>query len=279
MTSSNETLIFLHLPKVGGMTLDQILERRYPRQQIYSFDGRQPRLALERFQALPEAERARFRLIRGHLAFGLHNALPNPSTYITFLRNPVERAISQFYYAKSRPEHYLYARLHKEGTSLYEYAAQRMTPEISNQQTSALAGLETQTWEIETTRTSLEAAKKHLQTHFRVVGVTEQFDTGLLLLQRAFGWTMPVYLRENATAEKPPAAQIDPRARALIAELNALDIELYAFARELFDAQCRAYGNSLQTDLAHFRQWNARYQQFVGPVRRWRLKFARSVAI
>jgi len=276
MPTSNETLIFLHLPKVGGMTLDQILERRYPRERMFTFDGREPRRALERFQAIPEPERARLRLVRGHVAFGIHTALPTPSAYITYLRNPVERVISQFYYAKSSPDHYLYARLKRDGTSLYEYAAQQLTPEILNQQTSALAGIETQTWEIETTRASLEAAKQHLQTHFRVVGVTEQFDTGLLLIQRAFGWTMPLYLRENTTAEKPPAAQIDPRARALIAELNALDIELYAFARELFDAQCRAYGSTLQSDLARFRQWNARYQQFVGPVRRWRHKFARA---
>lgn len=258
------------------MTLDQILERRYPRPQIYTFDGREPVRALERFRALPEEKRAGFRLIRGHLAFGIHTVLPNPSTYITFLRNPVERVISQYYYARSSPDHYLYERLKKEGTSLYEYVAQQMTPEISNQQTGTLAGIETQTWKTETTRASLEAAKQHLQTHFRVVGLTEHFDTGLLLIQRAFGWSLPLYLRENVTAGKPAAQEVDSRARGLIAELNALDIELYAFARELFQAECQAYGSALKSDLARFSQWNARYQQFVGPVRRWRLKFARS---
>lgn len=276
MPPANETLIFLHLPKAGGMTLHGILERRYPRKQIYTIDGAHPARSVEQFQALPQAERARFRLVKGHLPFGLHHAVPNPSTYITFLRNPVERVISQYYYAKSRPEHYLYARLNSAGMSLYEYAARRLTPESSNQQTSILAGIQKRTWQMPITSETLALAKQNLQTHFRVVGLTEQFDTSLLLLQRAFGWSTPLYLRENVTADKPEAAQIDPRARALLTELNALDMELYAFARQLFTAQEQAYGSTLQTDLARFRQRNARYQQLVGPVTRLRLKVARA---
>lgn len=275
MPNLKETLIFIHLPKAGGTTLHLLLERHYPRNRIFNFRGPELYLADERFQALPETERARFRLITGHIPFGLHHAIPHPSTYITFLRNPVERVISQYYYARSRPEHYLYTRLNAEGMSLYEYAAQRVTPEIANQQTSMLAGKRRRTWQWQPTRETLELAKQNLQTHFRVVGLTEQFDTSLLLLQRAFGWSLPLYLRENVTAEKPEGAQIDPRARALLAELNDLDLELYAFARELFEAQCRAYGSTLPDELARFRQLNARFQQVVGPVSRLRLKFAR----
>lgn len=270
MAAPDETIIFLHLPKAGGMTLHRILEERYPPERVYTFEGKKPLVAVERFRLLPEAQRARYRVLKGHVVYGLHDSTSTPCTYITLLRDPVERVISQYYYAKSRPEHYLYERLNKEGMTLFEYASLRLTPEIVNQQTGMLAGQAIGAKGVEVTSASLSLAKKHLQTHFRVVGLTEEFDTSLLLLQRAFGWSMPFYLRENVTSDKPNGAQIDPRARELLAELNCLDIELYAFARELLREECRAYGAGLRADLARFRRWNARYQQIMGPVTNWR---------
>jgi hypothetical protein len=153
--------------------------------------------------------------------------------------------------------------------TLYEYAARRVTPESENQQTAMLGG---HALGPSLSRETLEIAKQHLKTYFRVVGLTEHFDASLLLLGRALAWGMPFYLRENVTREKPIEAEIEPRARAVIAELNALDLELYAFARELFEYQCRAYGEGLSQDLARFRKWNERYQQIVQPVTRLRQK-------
>jgi hypothetical protein len=86
---------------------------------------------------------------------------------------------------------------------------------------------------------------------------------------------MPFYLRENVTRDKPSANGVDPRARELLAELNSLDIELYVFARKLFESRCAEYGASLARDLAHFQTWNARYQQVVGPVTDARRRLAR----
>lgn len=264
MTYPDETVIFLHLPKAGGTTLHLILERQYPSHLLYTFGGHKPYLEVERFRALPEAQRAQYRLLKGHLWFGLHTALPQPSTYFTLLRDPVERVISQYYYARSMPEHYLYKRLNQDGMTLYEYAAQRVTPEIANQQTAKLAGQHARTWNNQPTRETLELAKENLQAHFRVVGFTEQFDTALVLLAREFGWKTPLYLTENVTRKKPNTSN-DTRARELVMELNALDVELYAFAQGLFEAQCRAYGSTLAADVAQFQQQNARYQQFSGP--------------
>lgn len=266
MSNSDETLIFLHLPKAGGMTLHRILAMRYPREKIYTFDGRAPFTDLGKFIARPSSERAQYRLLKGHVPFGLHQALPGPSTYITMLRDPVERVISHYYYARSSPDNKLFAQLNQPGTSLYEYVSQRMGAEVSNFQTRLLAGSSAKA----VSRATLEQAKENLSQFFRVVGLTEEFDTTLLLLQRAFGWSTPFYLRENTTQDKLSGGESEPRARALIAELNALDIELYAYACQLFQAQCDAYGPNLQRDVARFRTRNRRYQQIVGPSKRWR---------
>jgi hypothetical protein len=271
----DETLIYLHLPKTAGMTLHRILERRYPRAQTYTFDGKRPRRDVERFQALPIEQRARFRLLKGHVVFGLHQAVPGAATYMTLLRDPVERVISQYYYAKSQPNHYLYVRLNRDGVDLFEYAARRMTPELSNQQTSMLGGPRGTSREKSPTRETLDRAMENLRTHFCVVGLTEEFDASLLLMQRTFGWRTPFYQRENVTGSKPPGAEIDPRARELLTELNQLDLELYAFARARFEADWRAIGEQREAQLGRFRAWNQRYQRLVTPLKRWRAALTR----
>ena len=91
MSIETEILIFLHIPKVGGMTLSKILERHYSPAQTLNFDAGDNQQT--RFEAIPAPQRARSRLIKGHLFFGLHRCIEGPSVYVTFLREPIEREI------------------------------------------------------------------------------------------------------------------------------------------------------------------------------------------
>src|SRR5438874_1730089 len=107
MSTRDEVLLFLHIPKTGGSTLSKILERQYPRAQTLTLDDQK----IAQFKTLPVAERGRYCLVKGHLHFGLHHFIPRPSTYITLLREPVERVLSFYHYARSTPDHYLYTQL------------------------------------------------------------------------------------------------------------------------------------------------------------------------
>ena len=101
---SSETAIFLHIQKTGGTTVHRILERHYPKDRIYSFDAWEH--TFEHFTNLSEDERGRIRLLRGHMVFGMHECVPNPSTYFTVLRDPVERAISYYYHVRRDQNHH-----------------------------------------------------------------------------------------------------------------------------------------------------------------------------
>ena len=111
--------------------------------------------------------------------------------------------------------------------------------ELFNLQTSMVAGDEWDDPERPADRAALERAKQNLRSHFDVVGLTEQFDTSLRLLRRRFGWKVRFYTRKNVTRRKDQIDDLDPETHSLLREANALDIELYQFARELFDAQRR----------------------------------------
>ena len=214
---------------------------------------------IAQFTALPAAERGQYRLIQGHLFFGLHRFIPRASTYITFLRRPVERLLSLYYYARSTPDHYLYPLVTAEGLDLRTLLAREVTLELRNAQTRLLAGDEWEDPQRVVTRAALEQAQANLRTHFRVVGLLEEFDASLLLLQRAFGWPFPFYVRENVTKEKPDDTSLDAETRRVIEDANSLDLELYEYARNLFEEQRRAEGESFDAELRHFRRLNRVY--------------------
>jgi hypothetical protein len=252
MPNRNEALIFLHIPKTGGSTLSKILERHYPRAQTVRLDGSNN----ARFKTLPTAQRERYSLIQGHLHFGLHRFVPRACTYITFLRRPVERVLSFYYYARSTPDHYLYPLLAAERLDLKTLFAGELTLELCNEQTRLLAGDGWEDPQRVVTRAALERAQANLRSHFRVVGLLEEFDASLLLLRRVFGWDFPFYVKENVTKEKPDDTSLDAETRRLVEDANGLDLELYEYARDLFDEQRRAAGDSFAADLCHFRRLN-----------------------
>jgi hypothetical protein len=254
MPNRNETLIFLHIPKAGGSTISKILEQQYSRAETLTLDDRERQIA--QLKALPAAQRGQYRLIQGHLFFGLHRFIPRASTYITFLRRPVERVLSFYYYARSTPDHYLYPLVTTERLSLKTLLAREVTLELRNEQTRLLAGDEWEDPQRIVTRAALELAKANLRTHFRVVGLLEEFDASLLLLRRTFDWDLPFYVKENVTKEKPDDTFLDAETRGLIEEANRLDLELYEYARNLFNEQCRAAGDSFAEELCHFRRSN-----------------------
>jgi hypothetical protein len=259
MPHRNEALIFLHIPKTGGSTVYKVLERQYSRVQTLKLES--PQIA--RFKTLPATQRGEYRLIQGHLYFGLHRFIPRASSYITFLRRPVERVLSFYYYARSTPDHYLYSQLATEGLDLKAALARELTPELCNEQTRLLAGDEWEDPQRVVTRAALELAKANLRTHFRVVGLLEEFDASLLLLRRAFEWDLPFYVKENVTKEKPDDTSLDAETRRSVEDANCLDLELYEYARSLFDAQRRAAGDSFAAELCNFRRLNRAYARSV----------------
>ncbi|GAB4460531.1 MAG: sulfotransferase family 2 domain-containing protein [Anaerolineae bacterium] len=247
-------LIFLHLPKTGGTTLHAIIERHFP-------PGATLRVrndTLDRFFALTDAQRRSLRYLSGHMPFGLHQWLPRPAEYITMLREPVARAVSLYYYGLTDPGHPRHTRMVAENVSLEGHAQMHG----GNAMTRWLCGYYEgrQTWigrwmPPDAAQDALQRARHNLATHFSVVGLTERFDESLLMLRRRFGWRRIFYVRENVTRGRPPREALPPETLRLIEGRNALDIDLYAHAARIFEAQLQEAGVTRSEALA-FRSLN-----------------------
>src|SRR5205823_1324565 len=93
----------------------------------------------------------------------------------------------------------------------------------------------------------LEIAKQNLTNSFHVIGLVERFEESLALMMASFGWRISFY--ENRRVTKNRSA-VEPRAINMIREHNKLDIELYDFAKKLFEENLRKSEHSVRDALA-----------------------------
>ncbi len=188
------------------------------------------------------------------MGFGLHKDVPYQASYITILRDPIERVISYYHHVIRNPTHYLYEVV-KDKLDLAAFADSQLTAEIDNGQTRLLAGPDFM-WTIpygECTQTMLEKAKQNLRENFSVVGIADQFDQTLILLKLKFGWDDLFYTRANVTEGRPKKKNIPVSAKTIIKQDNHLDIQLYQYGQELLNEQIRQYGYHFKYEYLRFR--------------------------
>jgi hypothetical protein len=240
-------LIFIHIPKAAGTTLQELILRQYQGGRHYNFTGAAGRY--NAFLALSAEERAAFDVLLGHVQFGLHQYLPEPATYMTMLRDPLERVISHYHFIRARPDHYLHESLRRREFSLREWAAEAPLV-IDNYQVRWLISMPiARIAPRGVTRAMLDEAKWNLEHAFEVVGLLERFEETLTCLGGAFGWKDLCKEHRNANPKRPSVEEIDPEAIAAILDLNRMDVELYEFASGLFEEQCHRLGVSVRPPL------------------------------
>ena len=238
-------VIFLHIPKTAGTTLNRIIESQYSPFAIYTMDPYRIRATAERFKRLPEARRRRFRVVRGHLLYGIHEFLPQGATYITMLRDPVARALSAYYFALRRPLNPLHRKIRREQLSVKDCL--RLFPERHNLQCRFIAGIKDTAVRDERL---LNIAKENLAKSFSVVGISERFEESLILISEKFGWQIPFYENQKVAKNRP---SIEPELADLIREHNRLDDELYEFGKTLFGTSLRQKEDSVKKGIEILR--------------------------
>jgi hypothetical protein len=251
-------LIFLHIPKAAGTTLHRIIERQYPPASIYSF-GADAHDSVEAFKKLSEEQRSEIRVLKGHMAFGLHSYLAQPSTYITLMRHPVERTLSYYHFILRNPAHYLHDEVTSQKMSLRQVLEDNMTPDLDNGQARLLSGFWNDIPTGQCTDDLLMAAKANLKDYFKVVGLAERFDESFLLMRRAFGWDYVFYSKENVTQNRPGQETHPAETVEVIEKYNRQDMALYQYAQKLFASSIKQQGPLFGIEVRLFRGWKRAY--------------------
>jgi len=247
MHVNSETVIFIHIPKAAGTTFYQVLNHQYKAQHIqYIKEGMSKQRSIDAFRKLPEEKKTRLRCIRGHMPFGLHQWLPKPATYITILRNPVNRVLSQYYYIRRTPVHPLHSELIEKNVSLEAYVRMMSDINTTNLQTRWLAGYvdfdSVMPPYEDLPADALDLAKENIENFFSVCGLTERFDESLLLMRRIHGWKNVYYIRRNVGKRRSSKEQPSTATLRLIEKHEEKDLELCEYASkrltETLNAHC-----------------------------------------
>jgi hypothetical protein len=235
--ASDRKFIFDHVPKTGGTAFKTVLE------QIFGVENVSP-VVSGRSELWAEQTYADYRVITGHF----HSPIPVDRTKrrrarITILRDPIDRAISEYYYYRNDVERVEWNKLAvlAKDHDLYGYIklleANRDVA-ISNFYSRRFAGqMSRQLW---SGRRVLELAKSAL-ARYDFVGIQEQFTDSVDLFCCQFGLPpVPDTPRVNATSSRETRLDLDRRTREQLIRMNQLDIELYEFALHNFAGQKRA---------------------------------------
>lgn len=247
---SSDALIFIHLYKTGGTTLNRIIEWEYKLSRICSVEPTWWRWSYQRIMRWSPARLAGMDVFKGHMPFGLHNLLPRAASYITVLREPVERAISDYYFARRFKPHPHHRAAHR--LTLDDFFLQKHQ---HNLQSRILAGTNShELFPSVSNPAVLTAAKENLARQFIVVGLTERFDETLALLKVVLGWKVNRYRSFRVADNRIAKQQIAPKTLALIHEWERFDIALYDYASSLFEKAIAAYREAVDAALPAIRR-------------------------
>ena len=225
---ADHILVFTHIPKAAGTTLDSILEDIAAADGLnwlrvmgtlygqFLGPGKPDTLAeLDDFsnEALSAAQ-----FLTGHIPFGVHERIEGKCFYITILREPASRLVSHFRYGVERggwPAATAIEDLLRDGLL------------IDNPQTRQLAGLRDPG--AKCTPATLERALSNLKSHYGIVGVTERFDQVLKALIGLYGWPDLAYTDCQVT-RAGIGGDVEIKIAEAARRYDELDAELYAWA-------------------------------------------------
>lgn len=219
MDWSKVELLSIHIPKTAGTSFYKTLISEYSEKGITRIDmNKKDRININKIHQDHAYISKGTKVIHGHYTFPqIQSALTISKNIpvITWLRDPVERVISNYYYLskilkmeldESRKDLNVLNRMQK---TLLEYAS---VETCRNRMTRFLGGI------------ALEDLK--------FIGFVENYSEDLKELSKIMNWKKYEEVKVNTTGSKNKR-EVSSEVRAEIASMNQLDIELYNRAKEI----------------------------------------------
>lgn len=262
-------VVFQHIPKTAGSSFRRILEG------LFAPGETCPAEIDDEVRSLSPGERRCYRLYAGHFSHGLlREAFPD-ALWLTFLRDPVERVVSNHHNltdpSRHRPQ---WVRRAAERPAVRDFLDRvasmslerfvrlgdpRVRDRVVNRQTRCLSEPDHDPWQPDGRdlgdyplwdEAILERARRNLRERFAFVGIQEEFTLSLRVFAQSFGLRPFGDVRGATDNVNPQRAEgsryvIPPDVRAYLEEHNRMDAALWRHGRELLFERLRVFGDAL----------------------------------
>jgi hypothetical protein len=201
--------IFLHVQKSAGTSVRVALEALYRKCEIALIYPDVPGISLTNFGRLPRYQRQEIKFLAGHTYFGVHEYLEKPSRYVTVLRNPIDRLISNFWHHKNSDYNLI---IDGGKIPIEQVVNEGLTEEFDNYATRVICGLTADAVPIgSVTFEAVRAAIHNIDTMFDCLAILEKFPADFDRLCKSLGKVPPVLPRLNVRSRShdEPSDKID----------------------------------------------------------------------
>jgi hypothetical protein len=224
-------LIFMHIQKTAGIAFRDAILANFSGAETALIYPDPPGFPRWQLKLMPDEQRRSLQCVMGHIGVGIHENFSQPFEYVTIVRDPVKRVISNYQHMcrnRSPP-----AVLPEGGFTPLEKLLESgasieldnlITRYFSGTEGHCLGGLVNQEW--------FELALANLR-RFRFIGHQEKSDASWAELCRLYGWSRGVLRKVNVGDVSP--LEVSARTLAAIADYNRYDIMLY---REIVGTGC-----------------------------------------
>jgi len=227
----NINYFFIHIPKTAGTSFRLEMIKYHGENKV--FPNTQDLINNKEFYHTEEElitvlpnERNSIEIISGHYGFNIKQKYFINSKTIVFLRDPIQRAISNLKHLQR------FSTLFKD-KKLLEIAKHGniCNPEIYNRQTAML-------WDGNNIndKFNLEKAKNNLK-NIEFIGITENYKKSIALANKTFNWKLKQKFFANKS-KRILNLQVNTKLIDFLTTHNQIDIELHKIAIELFNKDC-----------------------------------------
>jgi hypothetical protein len=215
------TIFFMHIPKTAGSSVHRILELNFAPWETYSLAY--PALkSQELFVRLPQKKRNSFRLVKGHFPYGFHQHVDTDPIYVSFVREPISRVLSDYNYRCTTPFLPSYREFRDAGFSLDYYLDNLYIPSLSTLFFAGVGHLRKADVPMDFL---LRQAVDNLD-RFSFVGLADEFEKSVGELATTVSLRRIAPVRTNVNSRKRKLA-FAPEEMSRIAAAEKWDLELY----------------------------------------------------